>query len=115
MRKGFPIHSSRRISFIPPLSHLSALIPHFCSAGYMCATNLTPRDPDHAATMVRFALRAQEEAAKVLRPDLKDGSTLQLRIGAQARGCPQLSAKTHSYPDKQNEGLTSALQRSCNT
>ena len=86
MQKGLPIHSLRRISCILPLSHLSALLPHCCSAGYMCATNLTPRDPDHAATMVRFALRAQEEAAKVLRPDLQDGSTLQLRIGAQVCG-----------------------------
>ena len=48
---------------------------------YMVAANLFVHDPQHAATMVRFALRAQEEAAKVPRPDVDDGSTLQIRIG----------------------------------
>lgn len=45
------------------------------------AANLLVPDPGHAATAVRFALRAQEEAAKVPRPDVQDGSTLQMRIG----------------------------------
>ena len=48
---------------------------------YMAVTNLVDPDPYHAATMVRFALRAQEEAAKVPRPDTDDGSMLSLRIG----------------------------------
>ena len=48
---------------------------------YMAVTNLVEPDPHHAATMVRFALRAQEEAAKVPRPDTDDGSMLSLRIG----------------------------------
>ena len=47
----------------------------------MVASNLVDPDPHHAATMVRFALRAQEEAAKVPRPDAEDGSMLTLRIG----------------------------------
>ncbi|GAX78262.1 hypothetical protein CEUSTIGMA_g5704.t1 [Chlamydomonas eustigma] len=34
----------------------------------------------HAATIVRFALRVQEEASKVPRPDEEDGSMLQMRI-----------------------------------
>ncbi|GAX76026.1 hypothetical protein CEUSTIGMA_g3469.t1 [Chlamydomonas eustigma] len=49
--------------------------------GYMVAGNLTILDQEHAANIVRFALRAQEEAAQVFRPDFEDGSTLQLRIG----------------------------------
>ncbi|GAX81434.1 hypothetical protein CEUSTIGMA_g8864.t1 [Chlamydomonas eustigma] len=48
---------------------------------YMVAANLVTFDAHHAATMVRFALRVQQEAAKVLRPDCSDGSTLQLRMG----------------------------------
>ena len=48
---------------------------------YMAVTNLVDPDPHHAATMVRFALRAQEEAAKVPQPGVNDGSTLKLRIG----------------------------------
>ena len=48
---------------------------------YMAVTNLVEPDPQHAATMVRFALRAQEEAAKVPTPGVDDGSTLRLRIG----------------------------------
>ena len=48
---------------------------------YMAVTNLVEPDPHHAATMVRFALRAQEEAAKVPQPGVNDGSTLKLRIG----------------------------------
>ena len=48
---------------------------------YVAATNLMSQDPAHAASMVRFALRAQEEAAKVPEPGTADGSTLQLRIG----------------------------------
>ena len=53
-------------------------------------------DPQHAATMVRFALRAQEEAAMVPRPDVDDGSMLSLRIGKQSR----LERGTHQllYP-----------------
>ncbi len=47
---------------------------------YMVAANLVCMDAQHAATMVRFALRAQE-AGKVPRPDTEDGSTLQLRMG----------------------------------
>ena len=38
-------------------------------------------DPKHAAMMISFALRAQEEAAKVPRPDTDEGSTLQMRVG----------------------------------
>ena len=48
---------------------------------YMAVTNLVEPDQHHAATMVRFALRAQEEAAKVPTPGADDGSTLRLRIG----------------------------------
>ena len=48
---------------------------------YMAVTNLVDPDLHHAATMVRFALRAQEEAAKVPQPGVNDGSTLKLRIG----------------------------------
>ena len=49
---------------------------------YICVANAVGRDPHHAATVVRFALRAQEEVSKVLRPDLDDGCTpLQMRIG----------------------------------
>ena len=48
---------------------------------YMVAGNLTSLDGQHAATVLRFALRAQQEAAKVLRPDRDDGAALQLRIG----------------------------------
>ncbi|GAX83257.1 hypothetical protein CEUSTIGMA_g10683.t1 [Chlamydomonas eustigma] len=49
---------------------------------YMVAGNLVGTDMRHAASMVKFALRMQEEASHVLRPDLDDGSTtLQLRIG----------------------------------
>ena len=42
--------------------------------------------PEHAATAVRFALRAQEAAAKVLRPDLEDGPVLQMRARGRERG-----------------------------
>lgn len=31
----------------------------------MAATNLVTRDPDHVATMVKFALRMQQAAAQV--------------------------------------------------
>ena len=48
---------------------------------YMAVTNLVDPDPHHAATMVRFALRAQEEAAKVPQPGVDDGSSLRLRVG----------------------------------
>ena len=48
---------------------------------YIVAANLFEPDPQHAATMARFALRAQQEVAKVLRPDAEDGSTLQMRMG----------------------------------
>ena len=51
---------------------------------YMAVTNLVDPDPHHAATMIRFALRAQEEAAKVPQPGVDDGSTLELRIGEGA-------------------------------
>ncbi|KAG1665164.1 hypothetical protein FOA52_005545 [Chlamydomonas sp. UWO 241] len=47
---------------------------------YMCAANLLQRDPEHAATMIRFALRAQEEAAKVPTPT-GDGTMLKMRCG----------------------------------
>ena len=50
---------------------------------YILAANLLSPDANHAATAVRFALRAQEEAGKVPRPDLSDGSTLQMRIGEE--------------------------------
>ena len=48
---------------------------------YLVAANLFEPDPQHAATMARFALRARQEAAKVPRPDTDDGSTLQMRMG----------------------------------
>ncbi|GAX82129.1 hypothetical protein CEUSTIGMA_g9557.t1 [Chlamydomonas eustigma] len=48
---------------------------------YMVASNLLQADPQHAATMIRFAVRAHEEASKVLRPDKVDGSTLLMRCG----------------------------------
>ena len=35
----------------------------------------------HSSSQVRFALRAREEAAKVPRPDVEDGSVLQMRVG----------------------------------
>ena len=50
------------------------------------AANLVTKTKGHAAAMIRFALRAQEEAAKVPRPDLDDGATLQMRIGALGDG-----------------------------
>ena len=53
---------------------------------YIVAANLLTSDPGHAATVVRFALRAQQEAAKVPRPDMDDGSTLQMRIGEWREG-----------------------------
>ena len=53
---------------------------------YIVAANLLTSDPGHAATVVRFALRAQQEAAKVPRPDMDDGSTLQMRIGERREG-----------------------------
>ena len=53
---------------------------------YMVAGNLTSFDGQHAATVLRFALRAQQEAAKVLRPDRDDGAALQLRIGESGCG-----------------------------
>ena len=34
---------------------------------YIVAVNMTAFDPQHAATAVRFSLRAQEEASKVRR------------------------------------------------
>ena len=52
----------------------------------MVAANLVDPDPHHAATMVRFALRARQEAAMVPRPDADDGSTLTLRIGEVWKG-----------------------------
>ena len=52
---------------------------------FMVASNLTVRDPKHAATMIRFAIRAQEEASKVPRPDAA-GSTLVMRIGESYDG-----------------------------
>ena len=48
---------------------------------YMVAANLFTKDKGHAASAIRFAIRAQEEASKVPRPDVDDGSTLQMRIG----------------------------------
>ena len=48
---------------------------------YIVAANLFEPDPCHAATILRFALRAQEEAAKVARPDAQDGSSVLMRIG----------------------------------
>ena len=48
---------------------------------YIVASNLHTSDPQHAVTMIRFALRAQEEVAKVPRPDKDDGSALQMRVG----------------------------------
>ena len=53
---------------------------------YIVAANLLVPDPDHAATAVRFALRAREEAFTVPRPDMDDGSTLQMRIGEREPG-----------------------------
>ena len=43
--------------------------------------NVVQRDPIHAVNILRFAMRASEVAATVARPDLEDGSPLQLRIG----------------------------------
>ena len=54
----------------------------------MVASNLSVRDPKHAATMISFALRALEEAEKVPRPDTNDGSTLQMRIGEDPKAWP---------------------------
>ena len=54
---------------------------------YVVAANLVDPDPQHAATMVRFALRAQEEAAKVPRPDVRHDmsgrpvESLMMRVG----------------------------------
>lgn len=48
---------------------------------YVVAGNLVCHDRNHAATILRFALRAQQEAARVPRPDVKDGTPVQLRIG----------------------------------
>ena len=52
----------------------------------MVCANLTGDDPQHAATMIRFALRAQEAAALVPRPDIvgpggSDDGGLKMRIG----------------------------------
>ena len=47
----------------------------------MVCGNLTKDDPQHAAAMIRFAMRAQEAAAMVPCPDATDGSTLKMRIG----------------------------------
>ena len=47
---------------------------------FVCAANLIDPDPMHALHAIRFALRAQEEASKVPRPDI-DGEFLQMRIG----------------------------------
>ena len=55
--------------------------PNSETCRYIVAANLLEKDPHHAATMVRFALRAQQEVAKVPRPDADDGSTLQMRMG----------------------------------
>jgi hypothetical protein len=51
----------------------------------MVASNLVSFDSEHAATMIRFAMRVQQEVAKVPRPDRDDGSPLQLRIGAHGK------------------------------
>ena len=48
---------------------------------YMVCGNLMAEDAQHAACCVRFALRAQQEAAKVPTPGVDDGSPLRLRIG----------------------------------
>ena len=74
---------------LPCLPLCVSLTPPCLSAlrSYVMAANLLVPDPDHAATVTRFALRAQQEAAKVLRPDVDDGSTLQMRIG-ESRGLP---------------------------
>ena len=47
----------------------------------MVAANLTGEYPSHAASTILFALRAQEEAAKVPCPDATDGTCLKMRIG----------------------------------
>ena len=62
--------------------------PNFLPCCLKVAANLVGLDNHHAATMVRFAIRARQEAAKVRRPDVDDGSTLKLRIGGDrnARG-----------------------------
>ena len=43
--------------------------------------NLNVKDEQHAANMIRFAIRAHEEASKVPSPDKDDGTTLQMRVG----------------------------------
>ena len=62
---------------------------------YMAVTNLVDPDPHHAATMIRFAQRAQEEAAKVPQPGMDDGSTLKLRIGEGAVYNVPFQAQAH--------------------
>ena len=52
---------------------------------YMVCGNLMAEDVQHAACCVRFALRAQQEAAKVPTPGVDDGSPLRLRIGEGRR------------------------------
>ena len=53
----------------------------FAGDSYMVASNLMAKHPEHAAEMIRFALRAREEASKVPCPDATDGSCLKMRIG----------------------------------
>jgi class 3 adenylate cyclase len=49
---------------------------------YVVAANVIDPDPMHALHTIQFALRAQEEASKVPRPDCEDGGDgLQMRIG----------------------------------
>ena len=57
----------------------------------MVASNLIAKQADHAAEMIRFALRAQEEASKVPCPDATDGSCLKMRIGGSNALHPQSS------------------------
>ena len=61
---------------------------------YVVAANLVDPDPQHAANVVRFALKAQEEAGKVPRPDCSSRSDsgggvqmegLQMRVGEREK------------------------------
>ena len=51
------------------------------SLAHQVTANLVEPDPQHAATMVRLALRVRQEAAELRRSDINDRSTLRLRIG----------------------------------
>ena len=82
---------------------------------YLVAANLFVPDPHHAATMAKFALRARQEAAKVPRPDLEDGSTLQMRMGEGWGACMSADRGENSgciaYMDAPHHTVTSLIIR----